>query len=180
MTLTSGNLSLCAPTFSDSEITFLSGLRNNPSIAHQLVNRANLSNDWQIKEWLKRKNENADEQAILLINLSKMEQKELIGYITYFIEDQTSKVANLGVCVSPANQGKGYGSLSLSLLMEYLVNVYAVRKFIYYALSSNIASRKTFARLGFNEVGNLRKHFLSHKVFCDIVIGEKLVDDLTI
>jgi len=176
--LTKDNLLLRPPTNSNLDVSFLADLRNDPSVAHQLINRALPSNPLTIYKWINRKCKDPHEEFLFIIETSSDEgSKVLSGYATYKIIDQTSRVAMLGICLEKSSQNKGYGNIAVCLMIDYLYNTLAIRKFVFESLLSNKASRKLFANLGFREVGIFASHFLSHGAFHDIVLGELILSE---
>lgn len=179
MRLYNNEIALRAPTLSPSDISCLARLRGDPEIAHLLVNRGTLSCSWHIEDWIRRKTIDSSKEYIFLVCDETAEAEgQSIGFTTYSIDDPVSRVASLGICLDPLFHGKGYGCAAIGLMMNYLENVFAIQKFTFQALATNDKSRKAFSKLGFNEVGMLKRHFLSFGRYHDVVLGERLCDVL--
>lgn len=176
MTLRNRDISLEAPSLDPSEVEFLGRLRSNPGLAHLLVNRATISCRWDLERWIRNKTRDSSKEYLFVVRLSSEDGSlKPIGFATYAIQDSFSGVAALGICIGTEYQGNGYGKKSLELMIQYLQNVFAIRKFVFHALSSNSPSRKVFLSLGFKEVGLMEKHFFSFGSYHDVVIGELLL-----
>lgn len=177
--LNDDRLSLRPPRFTEEELKFFLDIRNDAEIAHQLINRASPNTEAGIKDWLESKcNDPSIGYLFVIEAIIGGHGDAPSGYITYDIDDQISRVASLGICLAKSSRRTGQGLRSIRLLMNYLQNSLAVRKFIFKALASNSASRNLFSKLGFREIGILEKHFLSHKEFHDVIIGELVVGNL--
>lgn len=170
------NLVLRPPLLDDDEVKFLCSLRNNPVLAHKLINRAVPHGKDEVREWLRQKCSNPSLEYIFIVELILADgDSVLAGYATYIIEDRISGVASLGICLAESSRGQGHGAKAVKLMIDYLLNSLGLRKFIFKSLKNNLASRKLFAKLGFREVGIFCDHFLSNQTFYDTVIGELVV-----
>ncbi len=148
-------------------------LRNSTEIAHLILNRSKNNSLKDIEEWLINKNSSIKEEGVYIISKLKFNfQFNPIGYLTYRIEDQLSKVAEIGICLGNSSRGKGYGKTALTLIIEKLSKDYGIRKFTFSALATNEASRKLFKSIGFVEIGIRKKHFYSLGEWHDVIIGE--------
>ena len=144
-------------------------LRNSTEIAHLILNRSKNNSLKDIEEWLINKNSSIKKEGVYIISKLKFNP---IGYLTYRIEDQLSKVAEIGICLGNSFRGKGYGKTALTLIIEKLIKDYGIRKFTFSALATNEASRKLFKSIGFVEIGIREKHFYSLGEWHDVIIGE--------
>lgn len=170
-------ISLSLPLLNLEELEMLRELRNSKEIAHLILNRSKNNSLKDIKEWLIKKNSSRKKEGIYIISELKVNfHFKPIGYITYFIEDELSKVAEIGLCLENEVRGKGYGKISLKLIIEKLRQDYGIRKFIFSALAENKASRKLFKSIGFIEIGIRKKHFYSLGEWHDVIIGEIIFD----
>ena len=164
------------PKMTSSTYEFLIPLRNDPMIAHNLINRAKKNTQETIREWILSRTNNDKEKSLFMISKTTNNvERELIGYVTYNIIDAISGVANIGICITEKQSGKGYGKKSINLLVEILKEKYNVRKLIIEILETNTASKKLFKGLGFREVGILQKNFLSQGKYHNVCILEKLI-----
>ena len=130
-------VSLAPASLDPKLIHFLQDLRNNPLVAHQLINRSCISAEYKIEDWIKHKTRDPLRESLLVINLTSNEEgDDPVGYVTYLIEDQITRVASLGLCVGTQYRGQGIGSKAIELLLNYLSNVLCVSKFTFTSLTS--------------------------------------------
>ena len=169
----SKNIILRKPIQSEDELNMLLTLRNSEEKAHLILNRAKKNNIQDVKNWLNNKNYNFKNGIFIIYE--KIKFLKPIGYVTYLLEDEISKVYSLGICISERFQGKGYGKVSINSLIQILKNNFDINKFIFNALSSNTSSRSLFNSLGFREIGVMKKHFFSNGKWHDVIIGELII-----
>jgi RimJ/RimL family protein N-acetyltransferase len=77
-----------------------------------------------------------------------------IGNVMYYNLDALRQEAELGITIGePAYWGQGYGSESVRLLVEYLIERQGLRRVYLKTLDWNERARLCFSRVGFAEYG---------------------------
>lgn len=89
------------------------------------------------------------------------ETHQHIGNVYLSKINNTYKSAEIGILIGErAFHGKGYGTAAIRLMLDYAFLELGMHRITALILEDNIASRKTFEKLGFKEEGLLR-----HSVF---------------
>ncbi|MEJ2666006.1 MAG: arsinothricin resistance N-acetyltransferase ArsN1 [Deinococcales bacterium] len=86
-------------------------------------------------------------------------------------------IAEFSVYVARSRRGRGLGGLALDGLMQVAPTA-GVRKLVSRVFTENVASRRLLASRGFREVGIYRRHGRLDGVWHDVVIVERLLDEL--
>jgi diamine N-acetyltransferase len=89
--------------------------------------------------------------------------------------DFINGLGKLGICVAPDSQGKGYGGEAITLLEEYLLSVFQLRKLTLEVLAENTGAIGMYRKHGYSEVGRFHEHFFSGHRYDDVVIMEKKI-----
>ena len=110
----------------------------------------------EVKLWLKRKEH---EEDVLFTTIADRTTRKFLGYLQIKDIDRRLKVGTVGICLHPANLGRGYGTNSLSLLHEYIQNSNDLRKLRAEVLTTNLQSINLFMKVGYTV------HMLENKYF---------------
>ncbi len=110
------------------------------------------------------------------------ESDEFIGRVTVrnfhiMQQDAEKNSVFLSFWLSPAVQGKGYGTEMLQEVCRFCFVDLHIRKIFAGTFSENIPSQKLLAKVGFREIGILRKHYLKNGIFYDSIRYELLNED---
>ena len=169
-------VSLDPPELSLDTYNFLIPLRDNPIIAHNLINRAKKNTHETIKEWIIYRTKEQKEKSLFMVTASTSHtDRQLVGYVTYDIVDAISGVATIGIYITEGESGKGFGKKAIRILIDKLKVQLKIRKIVVEILENNEASKRLFKGLGFREVRILQNHFLSLGRYHNVCILEKLV-----
>lgn len=77
--------------------------------------------------------------------------KREIGQVNFQAEDIRHSVYDLDIIIaSDRDKGKGYGSESLKLLADYLINQFDARLITIYALTQNYRAIRSYVKAGFS------------------------------
>lgn len=158
--------------WSESDLPALQTLRNDFQLQLQLMARPRANSLEQVKEWLGKRSKSEDS---LFFVIATTQSNQLTGYVQVVGIDLDNGSGRLGICIVPSAQGKGYGSEAITLLEGYLSEVWKLRKLVLEALSKNEPALHLYKKLGFTEVGRLRRHFFIDNEYCDTVIMEKFL-----
>lgn len=81
------------------------------------------------------------------IFIIKNEQGKRIGYVRF--EREKDNDWKVSVAIAPEFQGKGYGSLAITMGCRRLFKIVDVKKIVAYILKDNLASFNVFRKAGF-------------------------------
>lgn len=98
---------------------------------------------------------------------------EVIGVISLDKVNWISRNAELGVFIGSKDLwGQGLGSEAIMLLLDYAFNVLGLVKVYLRVIEYNRRAIRAYMKVGFREVGRLRKHVFRGKRFWDVIIME--------
>ncbi|MCU0371597.1 MAG: GNAT family N-acetyltransferase [Bacteroidales bacterium] len=99
-------------------------------------------------------------QLRFIIDLhSEGNEQKPIGTIDLFDFDPTHSRAGVGILITKEEQGKGYASEALDLLIEYAFSTLQLHQLYCQVTSSNLISLNLFTKHGFEIIG-LKKEWL--------------------
>jgi diamine N-acetyltransferase len=166
-----GNLILLRPP-SDRDIEFLIALRNNIKLQTQLMALPRANHQQKVKDWL---NNHLNNPQSLFFIIAEKPTNQPCGYIQIVDIDWTHSYGNLGICIAPENQQKGYGKEAMILIEKYVMQIFDLRKIILKVLANNQPAIKLYQKIGYHTVGIHQKHFYHNHQFLDVMIMEKLL-----
>ena len=98
---------------------------------------------------------------------------EAAGYVQLTAMDPWNGHAELGICLGPAHQGKGFGQAALALLEGYARRVFGLRKLVLRVRADNARAVAAYRARGFREVGVFQDHFRYDGGYHDVALMEK-------
>lgn len=132
-------------------------IRNDTDIQFLLcVPNPTLQTTKDVESWLERK---AREDDLLFTTIIDKVTKKFLGYLQIKDIDRELRLGTVGICLHPANTGRGYGTESLSLLHDYVQNNGELRKLRAEILTTNLQSINLFIKSGYIV------HILENKFF---------------
>ena|SRR5271165_5332643 len=156
----------------DSDLEVLTALRNDSKLQAQLMTQPRPNSTVRVRQWLSEKSSRTD--GVFFIVATQKEDRA-IGYVQVLNLDLLNGHGDLGICVSPAAQGQGYGRETLALLEVYLRRTFALRKLMLQALADNAGALAFYHECGYGNAGRLTEHFYTDGRFCDVVLMEKFL-----
>jgi diamine N-acetyltransferase len=88
------------------------------------------------------------------------EQDEYLGNVWLWGVHPVHRTAELRILLGPdAARGRGYGTQSCRLLLDFAFRQLNLNKVYLYVLESNVAARRAFEKAGFTEEGRLAQEF---------------------
>ena len=147
-------------------------LRNNFQLQQQLMSIPRANSIEQIKEWLTNKTKPA---GSVFFVIADSQSNHCVGYLQVMAIDLLNGLGKLCICVSPNEQGNGYGSEAITLLECYLLDVFKLRKVFLEVLANNGRAHDLYSKLGYRECGRLQEHFFFNGKFHDLLIMEKFI-----
>jgi RimJ/RimL family protein N-acetyltransferase len=159
-------------TWQASDLPALQLMRNDLRLQRQLMAQPKGNSLDQVKDWLNARTKSTDGLFFIIACKSS---DQVAGYVQIIGMDFLNGLGKLGICIAPGLQGKGYGGEAITLLEDYLSNVFRLRKLTLEVLAENNVAIGMYTKYGYREAGRLREHFYTGNRYGDVVIMEKLI-----
>jgi diamine N-acetyltransferase len=154
------------------DLPSLQALRNDVPLQRQIMARPKGSSLEQVRAWLTARSQAADTVFFVIADRAS---NHALGYVQLLDMDLFHGSGRLGICIGPQAQGRGCGSETLTLLANYVHEVFGLRKIVLEVLASNDGAIRLYRRHGYREVGQWLQHFRTVSDYADVVIMEKLL-----
>jgi RimJ/RimL family protein N-acetyltransferase len=106
----------------------------------------------------------------LILGITLKDKEEILGFIMLRRINQINGTGKTTTFVSEKNQGKGYGTQALRLLLDYAFQTLNLRKINADVFSFNDRNVKRLLRLGFQQQGLMLKEYYINGEYCDDVL----------
>jgi diamine N-acetyltransferase len=156
----------------DSDLDLLVSMRNNLSLQAMLMSLPRASNTQRVRDWLN--NHLSNPQSIFFM-IAEANTNLPCGYIQITNIDFVHRHGELGICIDPSFQGKGYGKQAIILLEEYIQEVFNLRKLVLKVLEKNFAAVHLYEILAYQKIGIHKGHFYHKGYWHNIILMEKLL-----
>lgn len=156
--------------WSEKDIDALGRLRNDLLLQEMLMSQPRPNSPDRVQDWLTEKSGREDG---LFFVISERDGDRVLGYVQVVNMNAMHGTGELGICIGPDAQGSGYGSAAMALLEDYLKRVFSMRKLLLHVFANNELAVDFYLKLGFDEVGRMKDHFLNNGEFRDVIIMEK-------
>lgn len=110
----------------------------------------------------------------LRLVIVKKESKQLVGMIDLFDFNPQHRRAGIGILITKDQQGKGYASEALALVISYCFDHLHLHQIYANITSDNEASLALFKKFDFQQVGIKKDWIQSKNVFKDEVLFQRL------
>lgn len=167
------SVTLRAPHTED--IPYLARLRNDLTLQKQLMVVPRPNSNERVQDWVARRMN--DEHGVFFVVAAGATALPC-GFIQLTDIDFLHRRANLGVCIGPEAQGRGYGGEALELTEAYAAAILSLRKIVIHVLSHNTAAVVVYERAGYSRVGVHQEHFFQDGRFCDVLVMEKRIPEV--
>lgn len=158
------NLIYRKPTLDD--VNDLINLKNNKKASLLLGGNTPFYTKEMIIKWVEFHNNKKDE--LLLVVYDEI-SKKLIGHIGLYNIDFIAKKAEYGILLADDDsRGKGYGTNSTKVLVEYAFNKLNLHKIYAEVIAENKASVAMFKKCGFRIDGILRDDIFKNRRFYNV------------
>ncbi len=148
----------------------LGKLRNDLTLQEMLMSQPRPNSADRVQDWLTEKS-GRDDGVFFVI--AERDGDRVFGYVQVVNMNTQHGTGELGICIGPDSQGSGYGSSAMDLLEDYLKRVFSLRKLLLHVFADNEGAVNFYLKLGFDEVGCMKDHFLNNGVYRDVIIMEK-------
>ena len=163
---------VCLRPYKLEDVATLMALRNDRDIQAALMARATQNDEAKTIDWLNRRRN--EEDSIFLV-VADRESDVALGFIQLIQIDPINLTGQLGICIMPAAQRKGYALEALHLLERYAAQERAISKIVLHVLSDNVQAITLYEKVGFDTVGIYKKHHFNGDKFLDVTTMEKIL-----
>lgn len=171
--LTCENLLFRLPTRDD--VDALCVLKNNEKASLLLGGIHRHYTLLDIERWIDFHNNNPEEVLFVIEDISV---GRLIGHVGLYKINQCAKKTEYGILIADDNsRGKGYGTKSTMLMLDYAFNTLGMHKVTAEVLSENVPSLAMFRKCGFSIDGRLRDEVYKNGRFYDVISLSILADE---
>ena len=161
-----GNLVALRPP-QNGDFAFLSGLRNDLSLQRQLMIERGRYTPIQVRAWIRRRTQ--DSQGVFLV----VDADGPRGFVQLTQIDRRRGTSDLGICLARTARGKGVATEALELLEGFARRKLRCKKFTLRVLRINQHAIAFYHKVGFQEMGLLRRHYFDGKNRRDVLRMEK-------
>jgi RimJ/RimL family protein N-acetyltransferase len=165
-----GNTHLRQPLDKDS--LQLMSIRNDIHLQLALMAFPRANSKEKVDKWISKLLE--DERALFFI-IADLLSDEFVGFIQITSINFIDGIGELGICVLPEMQGKGYAKNSMMAIERYANSVFNLRKVILKVLCKNQKAITFYLKNGYRKVGALEKHHYQNDHYEDVLIMEKMI-----
>ena len=144
-------------------LEFVRKVRNNPRINKYLFIDAHISKKDQ-EDWYKKLLE--DKKHFVFIAFDGVP----VGYGQVKNIDCVTCSCELGFCVAPEYQSKGYGAMLIKKLTEYVVREFDMRRLYLKAFADNKKAIELYKKCGFRKEKILHDKIFKDGNFKDVVV----------
>lgn len=153
----------------DDDLPSLTVLRNDMKLQAQLLSRTRGSSTEQVRQWLSCNNERI---ILIVIENSKF---DVLGFVQVSNIEIIDCHGELGICLTENVRGKGLGKEVLIIFMNYLRDIWGLRKFVVRVREDNIVAKRCYESIGFEVCGRMKKHFFIESCWYDVIVMEYLL-----
>ncbi len=150
----------------------MGSLRNDLLLQEMLLSRPRPNSAERVREWVSEKS-NRDDGVFFVV--AERGRNQVLGYVQVVNMNTINGTGELGICIAPDAQGRGYGGAAMSLLEDYLKRTFRMRKLVLHVSSDNEGAIRLYKRLGFDEIGRMKQHFMKEGEYRDVLIMEKFL-----
>ncbi len=155
----------------ESDVEFLTGLRNDVDLQSQLMARARGQTSIQTGEWLAAITHTGDALFFVIVETSG----QPVGYLHYSAMNTIDRMVDLGICLGREFQGKGFGRDALKCSESYLAHLFAIRKISLKVRADNHPAIACYQKSGFETCGLQRHHIYLGGDWHDVLLMEKFI-----
>ena len=124
-------------------------------------------NSKQQQTWWEQSYQKNNEKNFIIVD----NKDNFLGTISLLNIDMRSKKAELGrFFISEYNRGNHFGTISITLLLEYAFKHLNMNKVYLEVFSHNKQAIFLYEQIGFTREGLLHKHIFKNGQYCDVVV----------
>lgn len=153
----------------EADLPTITALRNDVALQAKLLAIARGSKESEVRDWLEKRSSGTDR---IFFVIAESSSDDAIGYLQFLDIDSVNLHADIGICLSPASQGKGAGTEALKLALAELADTAKLRKVNLHVRADNPAAIRCYRGVGFVQCGRLVEHVFIEGAWQDIVLME--------
>ncbi len=151
-------------------LEFLRRIRNHPEINKYLYKDVKISKKAQ-KKWYE--NYYLNNKTYLMFVL--LDDKIPVGYGQINHIDRANSSCEVGFCLSPEVQGKGYGGILVKKIIDYAIKKLNLHRIYLEVFITNKRAIKLYEKCGFEKEGVLKDKIFKHNKFHDVLVMSIIV-----
>lgn len=144
-------------------LEFVREVRNDPRVSEYLFTDVYISKEGQ-ERWYRK--QTRDKKSLVFVALADGP----IGYCQVKNIDHANYSCELGFCLAPEHQGKGYGARLVKELINYVTEKLNMHRLYVEVFADNQRAISLYERCGFAKEGMLRDKVLKRGDFKDVII----------
>jgi len=122
------------------------------------------------KEWMDALVKSKNNKEIYFA-IEEIKSSNLLGYFQIKNINWSSRTAWLGIIIGDQNsRGKGYGSETMQLGLDYAFSFLNLRKISLEVISANKTALALYKKFGFREEGVMKEQFYFNNKYYDVII----------
>lgn len=106
------------------------------------------------------------------------ETQDYLGTISLKNINLKDKHAEFAIVIPSHNQGLGYGSIALNLILKYAKEELSLHKIYLNVLDTNQAAIHIYEKFGFKQCGNFQDHIYRDGKYYSLLYFEKLIKEV--
>ena len=143
-------------------IEFVRRVRNDPRVNKYLFTDAHISKEEQEK-WYRE--QLRDKKNLVFIAFAD----ETVGYCQVKNIDYANRTCEVGFCIAPEYQNKGYGTILVKELIKYATEKLNMHRLYLEVFADNEKAIRLYERCGFRNEGILRDKIYKNGRFRDVM-----------
>lgn len=165
MKLKCDNLCFRTPVLEDAEALMV--LKNNEKAAFLLGGIHHSYSLDDIINWIYFHNNNSEEVLLIIEDTAT---NKIIGHVGLYKIDHIAKKTEFGILIADDDsRGKGYGTKSTKLMIDFAFNELGMHKITAEVLCENTPSIAMFIKCGFSVDGRLRDDVFKNNRYYDVL-----------
>ena len=138
-------------------------VRNDPRVNKYLFTDAHISNEEQEK-WYRR--QQMDKKNLMFIAFAD----DPVGYCQVKNIDYVNRTCELGFCIAPEYQDKGYGTILVKELIKHVTEKLNLHRLYLEVFADNEKAIRLYERCGFRNEGIVRDRIYKSGRFRDVMV----------
>ncbi|HUV45504.1 MAG TPA: UDP-4-amino-4,6-dideoxy-N-acetyl-beta-L-altrosamine N-acetyltransferase [Dehalococcoidia bacterium] len=164
-----GNVTLKLLPLSREYVEFVRQVRNDPRVSEHLFTDTHISKEEQ-ERWYRK--QARDKRSFVFIALADRP----VGYCQIKNVDYVNLSCEVGFCLAPEYQSKGYGAALVKELIRYARGKLNMHRVYLEVFADNERAIRLYERCGFGKEGLLRHKILKNGEFRDVVVMSVIAD----
>lgn len=140
-------------TVEKDDLSFIHKLKKNPDIMQYWCNEPYTTKEQILKDYENRQTDTTIREFIIY------KSGEKIGYTSLFNQNARHRSATFAIMLDPSQQGNGYATEAVRLIVEYGFNILNLNKINLDVVDFNEKAIHVYKKVGFKIEGEKRQQF---------------------